>query len=201
MTRGPSIRIDGWFWNRASVYKAFGFDRFMSEETLPLIAKRGPLAADAALSTRSSARPTAQDRPFFYFAVTLAGPRPYEPNRYPDSKLKVESPMSEAGPRRRSRPMRQASRTPIASLKRLIDWASKRERPTVIAFFGDHLPPLGPVYTETGFMKDIVADRNAPLGANLPSSIRDTAGGVVEPLRPGQGHRLGQPVVPAATTC
>jgi hypothetical protein len=26
-----------------------------------------------------------------------------------------------------------------------------RSRPTVIAFFGDHLPPLGPVYVETGF--------------------------------------------------
>ena len=51
------------------------------------------------------------------------------------------------------------------SLARLIEWASQRERPTIIAFFGDHLPPLGQVYPETGFMKEIVADRNAPLDA------------------------------------
>jgi len=40
-------------------------------------------------------------------------------------------------------------------LQRLIDWAKARQRPTVIAFFGDHLPPLGPVYVETGFLKDM----------------------------------------------
>ena len=50
--------------------------------------------------------------------------------------------------RRRRRP------TPTAACERLIEWAKKRERPTVIAFFGDHLPPLGPVYVETGFLKD-----------------------------------------------
>ncbi|MGO4840454.1 sulfatase-like hydrolase/transferase, partial [Rhizobiaceae sp. 2RAB30] len=42
---------------------------------------------------------------------------------------------------------------------RLIQWAESRERPTVIALFGDHLPPLGPVYVETGFMKEPVAPR------------------------------------------
>ncbi|TIT77226.1 MAG: hypothetical protein E5W57_16035, partial [Mesorhizobium sp.] len=29
-------------------------------------------------------------------------------------------------------------------------------------FFGDHLPPLGPVYVETGFLKDNVAPRKEP---------------------------------------
>ena len=48
-------------------------------------------------------------------------------------------------------------------LQRLMDWAKKRKRPTVIAFFGDHLPPLGPVYVETGFMKEPVAPRKGPL--------------------------------------
>ena len=44
-------------------------------------------------------------------------------------------------------------------LQRLIDWAKARQRPIVTAFFGDHLPPLGPVYVETGFLKDNVAPR------------------------------------------
>jgi phosphoglycerol transferase MdoB-like AlkP superfamily enzyme len=46
--------------------------------------------------------------------------------------------------------------------QRLVDWASKRKRPTVIAFFGDHLPPLGAAYVATGFLKDNVPPRNAP---------------------------------------
>jgi len=45
-----------------------------------------------------------------------------------------------------------------------MEWASKRSRPTVIAMFGDHLPPLGPAYVETGFMKQQVAPRRAPIG-------------------------------------
>ena len=152
----------GWFWNRASVYKAFGFDRFMSEETLPVIAKRGPLAADTAFVDEIIREADSASQPLFYFAVTLQGHGPYEANRYPDSKLKIESPMSEAASGA-LKTYATGTADADASLKRLIDWASKRQKPTIIAFFGDHLPPLGPVYTETGFMKDIVADRNAPL--------------------------------------
>ena len=154
----------GWFWNRASVYRAFGFDRFLSEESLPILAKRGPLAADTAFVDEIIREASWAVRPFFYFAVTLQGHGPYEPGRYPDSRIAVKGPMSEA-----SRESLKTYATGVAdadrSLARLIEWASNRERPTIIAFFGDHLPPLGQVYPETGFMKEIVADRNAPLDA------------------------------------
>ncbi|PSJ49584.1 cation tolerance protein CutA [Mesorhizobium ephedrae] len=152
----------GWFWNRSSVYHAFGFDRFLSEESLPPLEKRGPLAADTAFVDAIIREAEWTVRPFFYFAVTLQGHGPYEPNRYPDSRIAVDGPMSEA-----ARGALRTFATGIAdadeSLARLIDWASKRQRPTIIAFFGDHLPPLGQVFVETGFMKGYVADRNAPL--------------------------------------
>jgi len=154
----------GWFWNRASVYRAFGFDRFLSEESLPVIEKRGPLAADTAFVDEIIREAGWAVRPFFYFAVTLQGHGPYEPNRYPDSRIAIDGTMSEA-----SRGALKTYATGVAdadrSLARLIQWASERERPTIIAFFGDHLPPLGQVYPETGFMKEIVADRNAPVEA------------------------------------
>ncbi len=43
-----------------------------------------------------------------------------------------------------------------------MDWAAKRDRHTVIVFFGDHLPPLNQGYTETGFLKEPVPDRREP---------------------------------------
>ncbi len=43
-----------------------------------------------------------------------------------------------------------------------MDWAQKRERPTVLVFFGDHLPPLNQGYTETGFLKEPVPERREP---------------------------------------
>ena len=151
-----------WFWNRGAVYKAFGFDSFLSEERMPALAKRGMMASDRAF-TEEIIRQAEQmkDKPFFFFAVTLQGHGPYPPGRYPDSNHRVRSTVSDW-----SKGSLVAYSEGIsdadAGLKRLINWAAKRKKKTIIAFFGDHLPPLGPVYVETGFMKEPVASRRAP---------------------------------------
>jgi phosphoglycerol transferase MdoB-like AlkP superfamily enzyme len=49
------------------------------------------------------------------------------------------------------------------SLSTLMRWAEGRRRETIIVLFGDHLPPLGRVYMESGYMKDAVATRRASL--------------------------------------
>lgn len=156
----------GWFWNRAPVYKAFGFDQFMSEENMPALEKRGPLVSDAALTEEIIREADAAEHPFFYFAVSLQSHGPYEPNRYTDTTHKVDAATS---PWARDSILTYAEGASDADrgLQRLMDWASKRKRPTVIAFFGDHLPPLGPVYVETGFMKEPVAKRKAPINEML----------------------------------
>ena len=124
------------------------------------------------------------DKPFFFFAVTLQGHGPYEPNRYPDATHKVDAPVSEWS---KGSIVSYAEGVSDADrgLKRLIDWASKRKRKTMIAFFGDHLPPLGPVYVETGFMKEPVASRKAPV-AEMSRRARDAACHLVEPGRHGR---------------
>jgi phosphoglycerol transferase MdoB-like AlkP superfamily enzyme len=150
-----------WFWNRGPVYENMGFDKFMSEENMPPLEKRGTLASDDALTTEIIREADEQQDPFFFFAVSLQGHGPYEANRYPDSKLDVQTDASEAV-RQSIRTYSQGAMDADASLARLMEWASKRERETILVFFGDHLPPLGPVYTETGFMQDRVASRIAP---------------------------------------
>jgi len=148
----------GWFWNRSKVYESFGFDRFLSEENLPALEKRGPLVSDAALTEEMIRQADAADRPLFMFAVSLQSHGPYEPGRYPDPSHTVSAPVSdwaEASILTYAEGASDADK----SLKRLIEWAKQRERPTVIAFFGDHLPPLGPVYVETGFLAEPVAPR------------------------------------------
>jgi phosphoglycerol transferase MdoB-like AlkP superfamily enzyme len=153
--------FEGWFWNRKHVYDAFGFDRFLSIENLPPMKSRGPLVSDDSLTDEIIKRADATDRPFFTFAVSLQGHGPYEPNRYYDAKIKVDSSASY-----RTRLSMQTYAESMAdadrSLKRLMDWAQKRERPTVLVFFGDHLPPLNQGYTETGFLKEPVPERREP---------------------------------------
>jgi phosphoglycerol transferase MdoB-like AlkP superfamily enzyme len=151
-----------WFWNRGTVYKDFGFDTFMSQEKLPPLAKRGPLVSDAAFFDEIMHEADEQTQPFFFFAVTLQNHGPYEPYRYVDPTHDVET---KAGSAAKQSILTYAEGASDAdkAFARLMQWASHRTRPTVIAMFGDHLPPLGPAYVETGFMKGQVAPRRAPV--------------------------------------
>jgi phosphoglycerol transferase MdoB-like AlkP superfamily enzyme len=150
--------FEGWFWNREIVYDAFGFDRFLSVTSLPPMASRGPLVSDESLTEEIIRRADATDRPLFTFAVSLQGHGPYEPNRYYDAKVKVDS-VASYWTRQSIRSYAEGVADADRSLQRLLDWAQTRERHTVIAFFGDHLPPLNQGYTETGFMAGSVPDR------------------------------------------
>jgi phosphoglycerol transferase MdoB-like AlkP superfamily enzyme len=153
--------FEGWFWNRKHVYDAFGFDRFLSIEALPPMKSRGPLVSDDSLTDEIIRRADEAERPFFTFAVSLQGHGPYEPYRYPDAKTEVES-VAGYSTRQSIRSYAEGIADADRSLKRLMDWASKRDRPTVIVFFGDHLPPLNQGYTETGFLKEPVPERREP---------------------------------------
>ena len=153
--------FEGWFWNRDSVYDSFGFDRFLSIEKLPPMASRGPLVSDDALTEEIIRRADSTERPFFTFAVSLQGHGPYEPNRYRDATIKVDTVASHStGQSIRS--FAEGIADADRSLKRLVDWAETRDRHTVIVFFGDHLPPLNKGYTETGFLKEPVPERREP---------------------------------------
>lgn len=150
--------FQGWFWNRANVYRAFGFERFLSEGSMEPLDKRGRLAADTALAERIISEADAEERPLFLFAVTLQNHGPYEKGRYPDSRIEVETRAGKAA-RSSIHTFAEGMADSDLAFRRLIDWAKKRERETVVVLFGDHLPPLGPAYVATGFMKRNVSDR------------------------------------------
>jgi hypothetical protein len=175
---------------------AFGFDRFLSIENLPPMKSRGPLASDAALTEEIIKRADATERPFFTFAVSLQGHGPYEPNRYTTRRIRqgrfVRAYRTRCSIQTYAEAMADADR----GLKRLMDWAQARA-PTVIAFFGDHLPPLNQGYTETGFLKEPVPERREPPKA-LALHRADAAGRLVEQDRGDEGCRRDQPVADPA---
>lgn len=151
-----------WFWNRGSVYENFGFDKFLSEENLPDLMQKGHLASDDEFTSEIIRAAEEAEKPLFLFGVSLQGHGPYAPSRYPDSQIKVVteagSAVSEAS-KGSVRSFAQGAQDADINLARLMDWAKKRERETIIVFFGDHLPPLGDVYVESGFMKKRTASR------------------------------------------
>lgn len=154
--------FSGWFWNRNEVYKDFGFEEFRTEETLPPMEKRGIFASDDSLMKEIMREGDGLDKPFFFFAVTLQGHGPYEANRYAHNSIDIQGDIPEAD-RATLATYTQGVKEADDSLKMLMDWASHRDRETIIVLWGDHLPPLGNVYMSAGYMPDQVATRKAPL--------------------------------------
>ncbi|ASY63193.1 Cyclic beta-1,2-glucan modification transmembrane protein [Sinorhizobium sojae CCBAU 05684] len=150
--------FQGWFWNRTAVYKAFGFDTFRDQDNMPTMKKRGMFASDEALTKEIIRQADAMQDPFFFFAVTLQGHGPYEPNRYVKNTIEVEGNLPEKD-RQVLATYAQGIKEADDSLKMLMEWAEKRDRETIIVLFGDHLPPLHTVYTSTGYMKNVTAER------------------------------------------
>jgi phosphoglycerol transferase MdoB-like AlkP superfamily enzyme len=156
--------FQAWFWNRGNVYDDFGFDKFMSEENLPPLEKRGPLASDAALTEEVIKEAESVDgNPLFFFVVTLQGHGPYEAHRYAHTSIDVKAPGMSDATVQSALSYAEGISDADKSLNRRMEWAKNRSRPTILVFFGDHLPPLGPVYVETGFLKNNVAPRKAPV--------------------------------------
>lgn len=153
--------FQSWFWNRGNVYQSLGFDAFKSEENLPVMDKRGIFASDESLTREIIRSADNTTEPFFFFAVTLQGHGPYEKNRYAKNTIDIQSDVLRPQSRDSLATYAQGVREADDSLKVLMDWARKRPRETIIVLFGDHLPPLGTVYTETGYMPDVVATRKA----------------------------------------
>lgn len=153
--------FQSWFWNRNNVYQSLGFRQFHSEENMPVMDKRGIFASDDALTRYIIKEADNTDQPFFFFAVTLQGHGPYERNRYSKNTIEVDAPTLSDGSASALATYTQGVKESDQSLKALMDWAKKRRRETIIVLFGDHLPPLNAVYTESGYMANVVATRKA----------------------------------------
>lgn len=151
-----------WFWNRKQVYANFGFEEFHSEETLPAMEKRGNFASDDALMDEIMATAEKAQNPLFLFAVTLQGHGPYEATRYAKNTIGVEGDLSASASQALATYSQGVAEADEALLK-LMRWAKKRDRETIIVLFGDHLPPLGQTFVESGYMPGMVASRRAPL--------------------------------------
>ncbi|WP_439627327.1 LTA synthase family protein [Shinella sp.] len=150
--------FSGWFWNRSSVYKAFGFQTFKDVDKMPPLAKRGNFTSDEALTKEIIRQADAQEDPFFFFTVTLQGHGPYDDGRYAKTDIAVDGKL-DARDNRMLASYAQGVKEADQSLKMLMDWAKTRDRETIIVVFGDHLPPLNTVYQNSGYMKGITASR------------------------------------------
>lgn len=144
----------GWFWNRNTVYKYMGFDTFISSECMRKAKRKGGYIADSEVTKEIINQIKGSKQPAFIYAVTMQNHGPYHLKRYDLTEIKVKGEISEKS-KNILETYAQGLKDADVALKTLIDSVYDSGEPTMIVFFGDHLPSLGDdysVYTETGFI-------------------------------------------------
>ena len=144
------------FYSRDSAYGHIGFDDFYGQEEVAQMVyaeyKRGYITDDTTLRAIQTCMDGTQ-QPVFLFAITMQNHQPYD--GIDPALIQVEVTSGKL-----SEPALTALTTYTQGLYdadqmlgALADWIDRRERPTVLAFFGDHMPTLGSnylAYNESG---------------------------------------------------
>jgi len=144
----------GWFWNRNSVYQNMGFEKFISSENMKNPKYKGLYISDNEVTKEIINQIKGNKNPVFIYAITMQNHGPYDKKRYKENEIKVTGDVSE-----NTKSMLETYAQGISdadkSLKTLVEDIYSSEEPTMVVFFGDHLPFLGydySAYTETGYI-------------------------------------------------
>lgn len=186
----------GAFWNRTRAYEALGFERFVDGAAFADAQIVGLFTADAALTERVLDELADDGPPQFVFAISMENHGPFDWRPGLDARRLDALPMPEeldAGARGWFANYLYLLDDADRELGRLADALLRRQRRTLLLFYGDHLPDLAPVYAQLGFddgrdamrqpvpwlLLDNAAPRTRHLDTrswSLPALLLDTAG-------------------------
>ncbi|CAM5321341.1 Sulfatase OS=Rhodanobacter lindaniclasticus OX=75310 GN=B1991_05900 PE=4 SV=1 [Rhodanobacter lindaniclasticus] len=143
------------FWNRTTAFKAIGFDQFVSKSSFPANAPNdGKYMADSAMTDEIMAQLKDSGPPQFIFAISIEAHGPYDIDPADVAKRDaIEVPDGISG---RDKLELQTYLYHLkhadTELGRLVQLLAQRQRPSVVLFYGDHLPALSNSYHITGFV-------------------------------------------------
>lgn len=147
----------GSFWNRQNAYQALGFDRFLTKDDFPKDAPiDGRYFSDAAMTDlilRELGPPGAQ-APALVVGISIEAHGPYRHQREANLAEREAIAVPDGMPAPQAAEFRDFlyhARHADAELGRLLRALQARGRPTVVLFFGDHLPGLGKAYESLRF--------------------------------------------------
>jgi phosphoglycerol transferase MdoB-like AlkP superfamily enzyme len=150
---------DKTFYSRSSAYPYLGFNRFLGQAELGELVEltyspRGQVT-DASTLAAMEAILDAADQPTFLFAITMENHQPYTALAAEDITIQVDGPMLDQDTLDAVTTYTQGLADADRMLGALVDYIDGRDRPTVLLFFGDHIPTLGSnraAYYETGLL-------------------------------------------------
>lgn len=184
------------FWNRDNVYKYLGFERFMGLEDMPGLTNRGPFVSDSALMTQLYETLEATPQPKAVFVVTMQNHGPYEKGRYdqPNITAQMDKKINEYDAVQTYSQGIHDSNTALTSL---LGKLSLRARPSLLIFFGDHTPYLGPnlaAYRESGLIKSSTSE---PLNKSEYAHLRKTPLVIWSSITGAKGSQTGGVLSPS----
>jgi phosphoglycerol transferase MdoB-like AlkP superfamily enzyme len=150
------------FWNRTAAFKALGFDRFVSQSSFPAnAAKDGMYMADSAMTDEIMTQLKDIGPPQFIFAISIEAHGPYDvqpANIAERDAIPVPDGITGKDKQELQTYLYHLQHAD-AQLGRLTQWLAARKRPSLILFYGDHLPALSNSYHITGFVdgKDMLS--------------------------------------------
>lgn len=143
----------GWFWNRDTVYPLIGFDKFIAIDDFVDPVYKGPYVSDMQVSQTIIQEIENSEAPAFIYAITMQNHTNYSKDRYEHHDVTIEGPITDE-----MNDMLMTYTQGIVdadeALAQLIAYYEESAEPTVIVFFGDHLPSLGnnyELYRQAGF--------------------------------------------------
>lgn len=147
---------DAGFWNRASALKRLGFQRFIAIDGFP---KNPPLdgryVSDRVLTDEILAQLRNDGPPQLLFAISMEAHGPYDGDAGNIDMPERDAIPAPPGVTGDARTMLQNYLYHLAhadaQLGRLADALALRRRPTLLLFYGDHLPALGQAFQVNGF--------------------------------------------------
>ncbi|WP_239635200.1 LTA synthase family protein [Paenibacillus sp. H1-7] len=143
-----------WFYNSKKVYENFGFSKYISQEFMKPDYE-GPYIADREVANQIINTTGLTDGPDFVFANTMENHYHYYPGKFKENTIEVTGVEGEA--KGLLETYAQGLLGVDDMLKRLVTHYETTKEPTIILFFGDHLPSLGDnyqAYKDIGYLKE-----------------------------------------------
>ncbi|MTD31397.1 LTA synthase family protein [Planomicrobium sp. YIM 101495] len=136
-----------WFWNREEVYEHMGFEEFIDIDGFEDPLYKGPFVSDAQVTETIIEQIEAADEPVFIHAVTMQNHTSYNEDKYEEFTVETEVPEGvDPVLNLLLRSFTQGVQDADAAFAELAAYAEASDEPTLIVFFGDHLPAIGPDY-------------------------------------------------------
>lgn len=142
------------FFKRDDVYKVLGIDKFNAEDTMENVDIDGDYISDLAMSKEIIAELEEQKQPTFIHAVTMQNHFPFTEGRFGENLIEISGLENEES-KGELETYTEGLRRSDEALQYLIEQLDNLDRPTLLVFFGDHLPSLGTnksFYKENGYI-------------------------------------------------